>query len=205
MNILFFGDSLTAGENSQYKYTDFLPKKDSIQNLAVSGTTIGEYSIYPVDGNSLLSQISKHTEDIQDADVIYIEYGANDISSVMCGFATLKTVIISLVKSLDWIHQLNNKAKVIFLALGNDKVLLKHSERMCKYLENDYFKSFGFSFPITVYLRMYKHFINDVKKICPDVKYMFDDAMVKDMSYLSDDGIHPNAKGHQRIAENISK
>ena len=204
--ILFFGDSITEGDNCDCSYTDFLPPELDVENYAISGTTIGEYSIYPVDGHSLLSQISKYKRDISKADTIYIEYGANDVSAIMCGFATMQTVIVSLVKAIDWIRQLNSNAKIIFLQLGNDKVIEQHSENMCDYLENDYFSAFNFKFPKTVYQHLYTEFIANVWKICNNVKNMFDDEMIENMSdYISDDNIHPNREGHKRIARNIMK
>lgn len=202
MNIIFFGDSLTAGENCKQRYTDFL--NYNVQNYAVSGTTIGEYSIYPVDGDSLLSQIAKHTEEIRDADMIYIEYGANDVSAIMCGFATVKTVVVSLVKAIDWIKQLNPHVTLTFLILGSSSVINVHSEKMCRYLENDYFSAFKFKFPETVYSNLYEEIIENVYKICNNVKRMYDDDMLKNFNdYLSSDGIHPNIEGHKRIAKNI--
>ena len=203
-SIVFFGDSLTAGSNSRRRFTHYLEDAlvgNVIYNFAVSGTTIGEYSIYPVDGESLLSQIAKHKESIISATDIFIEYGSNDVSAVMCGFATVQTVTVSLVKAIDWINQLNPNARIIFLVPGSDSVIYAKSVEMCHYLEHDYFKQFDFSFPDTLYCETYKKIIQNVSIIC-DTMYMFDDGML-DSKYLSDDGIHPNDSGHYRIAQNI--
>ncbi len=201
MKCVFFGDSLTEGDNCDCKFTDFLPIKWKVKNFGVSGTTIGEYSIYPVDGNSLLSQIGKYKKDIEDASHIFIEYGSNDVSSIMCGFATHKTVIVSLVKAVDWIKQINSEAKIIFLIPGSGKVIKSKSENMCKYLEKEYFSKFDFYFPTSVYVDTYNKILCDVCKIC-SIMYMFDDDMESD-EFISDDNIHPNRAGHIRIAENI--
>ena len=199
--VLFFGDSLTSGENSKVKYTDFLPDAWNISNYAVSGTTIGEYSIYPVDGNSLLGQIGKHQQEIKEATHIFIEYGSNDVSAIMCGFATLQTVVISLVKAIDWIKQINSKARIIYLIPGGDEVIKDKSYNMCSYLENIYFNRFDFKFPSSIYSQTFIDLVCNIKSIC-DIMYMFDDEMCK-QDYLSSDNLHPSEIGHKRIANNI--
>lgn len=203
MSLLFFGDSLTEGDNCDTPFTDFLPLAFDVFNFGVSGTTIGEYSIYPVDGNSLLSQIEKHKGDIKGASDIFIEYGSNDVSAVMCGFATVQTVTVSFVKAIDWIKQLNSDANIHFLAFGSDRVIVEKGFNMCKYLEKEYFSKFDFKFPVGIYIQTYNEIIQNISKIC-DIMYMFDDDMLT-KDFLSDDNIHPNALGHRRIAYNILK
>ena len=200
---LFFGDSLTRGENCEHSFTDYLPCEWDVYNLGVSGTTIGEYSIYPVDGDSLLGQISKHTEAIKCASDIFIEYGSNDVSAIMCGFATVQTVVVSFVKAVDWIKQLNPKVNIYFLGMTNNDIIINRATRMCAYLKNYYFKSFNFDFPVNIYVAYYKQIIDNISKVC-DIIEMFDTTMGFDMNeFTSDDNIHPNEVGHKRIAGNI--
>lgn len=198
MSRLFFGDSLTAGENARFSFVDYSDFGGI--NLAVSGTTIGEYSIYPVDGNSLLSVIASHEDTIKFADEIYIEYGCNDVSAIMCGFATVQTVTVALVKAIDWIRQLNKKAPIYFLALGEEgsNVLKLFAKGQCDYLENDYFGAFNFSFPASIYSEVYSQIINNASNLC-DIIYMFDDKTFKS-EYISSDNMHPSTKGHRHIA-----
>lgn len=204
MSIIFFGDSITEGSNCDCSFTDYLPHELEVENFGVSGTTIGEYSIYPVDGNSLLSLIPKYMMDIRDADKIYIEYGANDVTAIMCGFATMQTVVISFVKAIDWIRQINKTAEIIFLKFGSEKAIKMNSENMCHYLRKVYFSAFNFKFSSKLYAELYKELIDNVKKVCNNVKSMFTDNMVDNMSnYISDDKIHPNRDGHKLIARNI--
>lgn len=201
MSVLFFGDSLTEGQNCEKSFTDFLPQAWDIYNFGVGGTTIGEYSIYPVDGQSLLGQIANHQELIKHADTIFIEYGSNDVSAIMCGFATVKTVIVSFIKAIDWIKQLNPDVKIIFLTFGGNVVVSQKGSRMCDYLNNEYFAKFDFTFPVSWYSDTYNKIIYDISKVC-DTIYMFDIDSMGD-EYLSDDKIHPNVEGHKRIAETI--
>lgn len=201
-HVLFFGDSLTAGENSGVSFVDYLFEGSTTYNVAVSGTTIGEYSIYPVDGESLLGQINRHQNLVEKADVIFIEYGSNDVSAIMCGFATLQTVVVSLVKAIDWIKQLNPNAKIVYLAPGNSNIIEDRAWAMCHYLEDDYFAKFDFKFPESVYAQTFLKVLDNVRNIC-DIIYMFDADMEFNDNFISDDGIHPNEYGHIRIAKNI--
>jgi len=198
---LFFGDSLTEGSNCDYSFTDFIDPIYHPTNLGVSGTTIGEYSIYPVDGHSLLKQIENNKDYIRKANTIFIEYGANDVSAIMCGFATVQTVVVSFVKAIDWIKQINPACRIIFLSFGSEKVIVSNAFNMCKYLEKQYFSKFDFKFPLGVYIDTYKQIISQINKIC-DIIYMFDDEMIS-KDFLSDDNLHPNKEGHVRIANNI--
>ena len=198
---LFFGDSLTAGENNNNtSFVDYV-RCNSI-NLGISGTTIGEYSIYPVDGNSLLGVINKYQNAIKTADKIFLEYGCNDVAAIMCGFATIQTVTVSFVKAIDWIKQLNPRCKIYFLALGYEGAINTFAGNECYYLENDYFSKFDFKFPISVFSDIYNKILTNIDKIC-DIIYMFDSEVSSD--WLSDDGVHPSNAGHIEIASNIDK
>ena len=198
---LFFGDSLTAGENNNNtSFVDYV--RENSFNLGISGTTIGEYSIYPVDGNSLLGVINRNQNAIKYADKIFLEYGCNDVASIMCGFATIQTVTVSLVKAIDWIKQLNPRCKIYFLALGDEGAISTFAGNECYYLENNYFSKFDFKFPISVFSNTYNKILTNIDKIC-DIIYMFDGEVSSD--WLSDDGVHPSNAGHIEIASNIDK
>lgn len=198
---LFFGDSLTAGENNNdISFVDYV--RGNTMNLGISGTTIGEYSIYPVDGNSLLGVINRFQNAIRTADKIFLEYGCNDVAAIMCGFATIQTVTVSLVKAIDWIKQLNPFCKIYFLALGDEGAISTFAENECRYLENDYFSKFDFKFPVSVFSDIYSKILTNIDKIC-DIIYMFDGEVSSD--WLSSDGVHPSNDGHIEIASNINK
>ena len=78
MGAIFFGDSITAAENCQYNEGYCYLLDPAFINEAISGTTIGEYSIYPVDGCSL-SSIYPETESLKCIEEVYLEYGVNDV------------------------------------------------------------------------------------------------------------------------------
>ena len=198
MSSIFFGDSITEGSNSKIKFSDFF---EDARNEGVSGTTFGEYSIYPVDGYSLLEKYKK-TGCLSQYNNIFLEYGANDVSAIMCGFITLDQVIINFIKALDGIKQLAPNSKIYFLSIsGNIDIIKKHSELQCRYLKDDYFKGYNFRFPVDLYTSLYVEIITSVNKRIDFI------PMVTDISffdnYLSSDNLHPNEEGHKIIADNI--
>lgn len=203
MNVVFFGDSLTESVAS-IAITDYLPPEWDVHNFGVSGTTIGEYSIYPVDGRSLLSLYSRNTW-MLNADVIVLEYGINDVSSIMCGFTTLDKVVISFVKALDGIKQkIKNDTKIKFLSISDDyDTIYKYAKKQCSYLEKEYFKDYNFHFPDYMWAANYKKLISEISKrveVIPMIKKSDVDFM--DL-FLGPDDLHPNEVGNEIIAENI--
>lgn len=203
MSIIFFGDSITEGSNSDKKFTDYF--NEAVVNKGVSGTTIGEYSIYPVDGYSLLRLYD--CPEIRMADKIVLEYGINDTSAIMCDFVDTNKVLLNFIKVLDGIKQCNPHADIIFLALSGDMdIVYKYAKLQCEYLSNDYFKKFSFNFPATSWCNTYIELIKLIKetvKVVPMITdYRFFDYNAECMS---DDNVHPNEKGHYLISETIKK
>ena len=203
MSIIFFGDSITEGSNSDKKFTDYF--NEAVVNKGGSGTTIGEYSIYPVDGYSLLRLYN--CPEIRMADKIVLEYGINDTSAIMCDFVDTNKVLLNFIKVLDGIKQCNPNADIIFLALSGDMdIVYKYAKLQCEYLSNDYFKNFSFNFPATSWCNTYIELIKLIKetvKVVPMITdYRFFDYNAECMS---DDNVHPNEKGHYLISETIKK
>ena len=211
--LVVFGDSISAGECSENNtsYVDFVKKELDIKyvhNLAVSGTTIGDYSIYPVGPNSLLDMVFKHQEKVKVADTIFIEYGLNDVASLVAGYTTFNKVIVDFIKVIDEIKQLNSTAKIYFIALTeNEKCLSKLSENYSNYLNNEYLTiPFFISEPkdiLKTYVKL-MYYISMCNKI--DVIYLLNENDDNFMDlYLAEDGIHPNKEGHKLMADNIIK
>ena len=137
--ILFFGDSITSGENNNFNgFVEKLNNKECI-NLGVSGTCLGNYSLYPVGKNNLTDLVIKEKDKIKDADVMFIEYGSNDISSVLLNYTNINNCLIELVKAVDAISQINDNARLYFVCLGENKK--RFAKGQVDYLKNDYFKN----------------------------------------------------------------
>ena len=76
----------------------------------------------------------------------------------------------------------------------------------CEYLKNDYFKGYSFNFPVSLCTQYYEQIIHAVSKrveVIPMIEniHFFDE----NAECIGSDGLHPNAKGHGLIAENIKK
>lgn len=199
--ILFFGDSLISAENNNFNgIVEKLNIKDSI-NLGISGTCIGNYSIYPVKDNNLIQLLYKNEDKIKQADKIFLEYGSNDISSICCGYSNLQTVLIELNKCIDFIKQTNSKIEIYFILLGKNIEIF--SEGQCSYLKNDYLKSFNnLLFPLLKEMKL--NWISNYKKFEFYVKQM--DINIIELPLLSlkdidSDNMHPSNIGYTKIAK----
>lgn len=202
MHTLFLGDSFTAGEGASSSFTKHL--KFSNWNFGFSGTTMGEYSIYPVDGHSLVSQVDRLQRYIESSDIIFLEYGINDATALTCGFCDRIKVMVSFVKAIDRIKQLNKNAKIYFLVLSHDTFIIdKYAQLQCNYLTSDYFHGYDFNIPKTVWAQNYTKIVDIVKQRC-DVISMIDDKCFLNL-HLSDDKVHPNDYGYKLIAEKLNR
>ena len=203
--MLFMGDSLTSGENNSFtSYVQYLDKnKCNATRLAVSGTTIGEYSLYPVDGFSLVSQVKRHKMQIASADVIFLEYGVNDASAIIAGNVTYQQVLISFIKALDAIKQTNPEAEIKFLALSSDMdVLFTYARYQHKYLKEDYFKGYDIVDTKGMWALNYARLMRDIAKRVEVIPMILDVNQLE--RYMDRDNIHPNDTGYKKIAEVIS-
>ena len=201
--ILFFGDSFTSGENNNFNgYVEKL-KINDYKNYGISGTCIGDYSLYPVGNNNLIDILYTKKEEIEKADIIFLEYGANDISSIICGYTTLNIALIDLVKCLDYIHQINPRCKIYFLSLGNN--LKTFSLGQINYLKDDYFKSISsllFSSIeecISKWIYLYNEFLSYVRNTNIEII----EFPTLNKNELDLDNLHPNDNGYNKIADTI--
>lgn len=197
--ILFFGDSLTSGENNNFiSFVDKLNLKN-YTNYGVSGTTLGDYSLYPVGKNNLIDLIEEHQSEIKTADIIFLEYGCNDISSVEAGYTNLNTVIISLVKCIDYITQLNPKVQIYFISLGVTKNIF--SKGQVDYLNTCYLKNSDISIVNENWISTYMKFESIMSSIIKNHIVLSTKSLSQDL--LDMDNLHPNDKGYSLIAEEI--
>ena len=196
MNV-FFGDSLTSGENN--KFTGYVEKLniENCVNNGVSGTCIGDYSLYPVGETNLIQKIFKNKADIKKADKIFLEYGCNDISALCAGYTTFNHIQIDLIKSLDCLKQINEKADIYFILLGSNDV--KFSEGQTAYLNSDYLKNADVKIEQQTWLNNYRKFVDFVVKTVPHTLCLAH-LLEEDIDV---DGMHPNDKGYEKIAHEL--
>lgn len=210
MNILFYGDSLTSGENNNFvSYVDYfkselVDKVDSLNiiNKGISGTTFGDYSIYPVTNGDLLHRLmDTPLETISKADYIFLEYGLNDSTAIASRYTSIEHVLISLVKCEDFIRQLNLNCKICFIAFDG-QFLERLIAGQTKYLKQDYLKCI----PDT---SITNSSILDAYTTISSVAYSVFDQVASidvdiDDSYIDDDGLHPNDAGYRYIGEHLA-
>ncbi len=196
-DIVFLGDSLTSGENNNNKsFVEYL-NIDAI-NLGISGTCIGDYSLYPVGKSNLIDILQQNAESIQCTNYIFLEYGCNDVSSIVVKNTTLQKVKIELIKCLDYIHQINPTAEIYFITLGKCNIKT-FAQAQVNYLKNEYLH-----FPRIsshTWILTYKKFNKFINQICSNVVCLTDTKLCEDE--LDTDKLHPNAVGYKRIACNI--
>lgn len=198
---VFFGDSLSVGSsNNDYSFVDVLSESgmfESVTKRAYGGATIGPYSIYSeANDYCLINQITRYTSDIQSADIIFLEYGANDYNSIANGLvspgyatdtSTDTTICGYLRAAFDAIKAINPKARLVWLAFtrwhdGIDVGAEEHvSEDFLLYCEASLFRI----------AREYH---------CGIIGLI---AEYNSSEFLSIDNYHPNTEGHTLIAQNI--
>lgn len=200
------GDSYTSGENNGFRsYVDHLNWEGCIiDSIGISGTTMGEYSIYPVDGQSLLAQIKENAQKIAEADEIFLEYGANDVTAIITGNTSYRQVLIAFVKAIDAIKQLNPLAKIRFLALSDNKNIIgSYASYQYKYLKEDYLKEYGVPGLVLDWTYYYSSLVEDIAKKIPVLSITRSRQQI--VKYMSEDGIHPTDEGYKEIARIISE
>lgn len=207
MRILFLGDSLTSAENNNYEGFVEKLRLQFFENKGVSGSTIGDYSLYPVGNTDLLSSTFKYRDIIAESDYLFIEYGINDIASATVGYTTNNYIYITLNKCIDNIYQINKDIKIIYLLPTLEpKVLSEIAKSQYTYLkeyldekivgdEDDFIKSFRDN---------YSSFAVFITKKKLDILTLIDDVDTY-RNYLDVDMIHPNDKGYQIMADKLRK
>lgn len=203
-NAVFFGDSQAYGENNGgYSFVDVLAESGvfaDVKKHAISGSTIGPYGDTPQD--CLINKIETYKTEIQNADIVFLEYGANDAyysfnryspevgkasdgsgATTICGYAR---------SAIDRIYELKPGVRIIYLAYAGFKgdevklgaTLVDHVRLM----------DYALLYEATLYrmLRQYGITVIDMSN---------NRAFAEDG--LSSDGAHLNTTGHQRVAETI--
>lgn len=208
--MLCLGDSITSGENNDFvSFVDKLRWNNSwlVDKVGVSGACIGDYSIYPVEHKSLLNSLYEIGSDkLSSYNAIFIEYGVNDITSLLLSGVSEVTIKLEFRKCIDYIRQ-NSQAKIIFIALSNE-VAQAEAIGQFDYLHEDYLKGYDDDFIrcskgsfIDMWADGYRALVDNwVKKFVDDIYY------IRRMHFPFDkDKMHPSDDGYQQIAASLEK
>ena len=204
-NVVFLGDSLTSGENNNYTSFAHYYKDSSNDNvfvLGLSGSCFGNYSIYPVN-QSLFDMLNSYNF-IYSADTVFIEFGINDVASVISSYVDLQQVYIAIVRALDLIQQKNSNIKIIFL-LPFKNIPYEYCDNYVGYLLRVYFKDYPIDIqgPLT-FKKTYNSLVNFIE-LNHNVIFMNEYLLNNSFeNYLDKDGIHLNDSGYRLVAANLA-
>ena len=203
--LLFIGDSFTAGENNNgISYVRYLDKKYDYIQLGVPGSTIGEYSLYLPKGYSLLSQIEKHKDTIAKVDTIYLEYGINDISSLLANKISYQEILDTLDKAISILRQINPNVKIKYLVLSNDKEVISTYGRIHhEYLTKEFYPNQDIDHIKNMWSKYYIRLNEDIAKRLEIFPIILDINQLE--TYMVKNKMHPEEKGYRIIANNIDK
>lgn len=204
MKLLFIGNSFTAGENNNFVgYVQYLDKSYDSTPIGISGTTIGEYSLYLVDGFSLLLQIDKYKEEIVKAETIFLEYGINDISSMLGNKVPYHGILDTLDKAISALKQINPTAKIKFLVLSLDnEVIISYANNHHEYLTKDYYPNQDINHIKQMWADNYIKIIKDISNRLETIPMILDLNQLN--KYLAKNTMHPSKEGYKIIANNIN-
>ena len=217
--ICLFGDSISKGVIIDTLHNRYTMTKNSFANLVAAGQSALRISNYSMLGCTIekgSSLIDRHIKDVEDCDVMVLEYGGNDSDHDWAAIAEHpelehlpKTPLSEFTgKYLDIIEELRGMDKRIIMLnlppIDPHKYFQWFSrglngEHILKWLggSDEYIYRFHESYNVQVCDIAAE---NGIPLI--DIRSAF--LAKRDYSdYLCDDGIHPNEKGHQLIAETI--
>ena len=202
--LLFIGDSFTAGENNNsISYVQYLDKTYNSTQIGVPGSTIGEYSLYSVDGFSLLSQIQRYKDDISKADTIFLEYGINDISSMLGNKVSYHGILDTLDQAISTLRQINPNAKIKFLVLSLDnEVIISYANNYHEYLTKDFYPDQDINHIKQMWADNYIKLIKDVSNRLETIPMILNLNQLK--KYFAKNTMHPSKEGYKIIANNIN-
>lgn len=199
---VFFGDSLAYGEgNGGRSYIDVLSESgifEDVKKHAYSGATIGPYaSDTTISEYCLINQIERYTSDVQNADIVFCQYQANDVNAVVServsmgtGYDddTATTVCGYTRKAINRIYALNPSVRIIWLSsVRNDYAILYNN-----YHSNMDYLDASVLFEATVY-QMIRTLGVSIIDACESFNWI----------PVSSTDSHPNNDGHIAIAENV--
>lgn len=185
--MIVYGDSYTSGEdNNGVSFADYL----KVAKCGVSGSCLGEYSIYPVYNGSFVSLYQNCQK------TVLLEYGVNDAASLVAKYVDMHKIKIAVAQAADLLQ--NND--VYFLALTRSQRDLKSfCDRYADYLNNEYLRDLCVV-QSEDYQNSYENFVAVMQKKFKTL-YMLPDGFQD----FSADGIHPTNKGHKTIATYLQK
>lgn len=198
--LIVFGDSICDGTSNtnNRSFADVLSESgvfESVVKAGMNSATIGPYQVGSVArGYDLCSQIETYRTDVTNADIILCEYGANDIGAVMEGKVQMgtaadtsssTTVCGYMQKAIDRIRTLNPDVTIHWV-----HCLPRDHDDLRLYFDANYADT-ALLFTATA--------LRKAEQNCCFVIH----TPFYVSGLISSDGAHPNAQGHNLIANEI--
>ena len=217
--ICLFGDSISKGVVIDTLHNRYTMTKNSFANIIAAGQSALKITNYSMLGCTIAkgsALITRHMRDVEDCDVMVLEYGGNDSDHDWAAIAQdpqaehlPKTPLDEFAdKYMDIISELRDMDKTIVMLNLPPIDPHKYFQWFSRGLDGDRILSWLGGSDEYIY-RFHESYNAQVCDIASengirllDIRSAF--LAKKDYSdYLCDDGIHPNEKGHQLIAQVI--
>lgn len=222
-NSVWIGDSIGQGyNNNDYSYIDVAEESKYFKNVtkcSVGGATLGPYNTAEIaDGYSGYEQVMAHQNDIQNADIVFIQFCANDLQSLMAGAVQVgtpedsssqDTICAYIKKIFDKIYELNPLINIYYLDLCcTPRIISLVAEAYEEYFNKNGWGTFDKSAMNSAWVEWNTNVVSTIKSYGVPVIYILENIGINatTMQQLTtDDYIHPNYNGHKRIFDNIFK
>lgn len=174
--ICVFGDSIGYGYNNDaHSFVDILSERNffaSVHKNCVSGSTTATWT----------ARLQESTDEATEADIIYVEYEANDIVGLKAGTLTTDALVSTVRNCTSAIRNANPTCTIIWLPLT-----IQHLSKVAG-TDLSYYQSWVNA--------MYPVFAELGINLLPILDTL-------NANHASSDGRHPNEAGHSAIADLI--
>ena len=218
---VWIGDSIGQGyNNSDYSYINVADESglfEEVIKYSVGGATLGPYNTAETaDGYSGYEQIMSHQADITDADMVFLQFCANDLQSIMGGAITAGTSADSsetnsicgyVHKIIDKIYELNPLARIYYLNLcDTQRIIDMVADAYSSYFEQNSWGTFNKDAMRSAWIDWQSNVIPTIQEYGVQVINILEDIGLNSVTMpliTTNDYIHPNNDGHKRIFDAI--
>lgn len=218
---VWIGDSIGQGyNNSDYSYIDVADESGMFAEVikySVGGATLGPYNTAEIaDGYSGYEQIVNHQADITDADMVFLQFCANDLQSIMAGEIIAGTSADSsetnsicgyVRKIISKIYELNPLARIYYLNLcDTQRIIDMVADAYSSYFTQNSWGAFDKDAMRSAWIDWQANVIPTIQEYGVQVINILEDIGLNSVTMpliTTDDYIHPNNAGHKRIFDAI--
>lgn len=219
---VWIGDSIGQGyNNSDYSYINVADESGlfaEVVKYSVGGATLGPYNTTDIaDGYSGYEQIMSHQADITDADMVFLQFCANDLQSIMAGEITAGTSTDSsetnsicgyVRKIISKIYELNPLARIYYLNLcDTQRIIDMVADAYSSYFAQNSWGTFDEAAMRSAWIDWQANVIPTIQEYGVQVINILEDIGLNSVTMpqiTTNDYIHPNSSGHKRIFDAIA-